>query len=147
MKFWDSSALVGLFIQESFSEAVRSIARRDPLITVWWGAKVECVSAFSRLERERRLDAGHVSAARDRMRRAAEDWTEIEPSERLRESAQRLLRVHNLRAGDALQLAAALVASENYPGSVEFICLDARLNEAALREGFRVVNPAESGSA
>jgi uncharacterized protein len=142
MKFWDSSALVGLFVLESFSESVRLVARRDPVVTVWWGTKVECASAFSRLEREGRLDAAQVAEAMERMMCAAGDWTEVAPSEKLRESALRLLRVHNLRAGDALQLAAALSACEGYPAGMEFVCLDTRLNEAALREGFRVVSPA-----
>ena len=146
MKFWDSSALVGLFVQETFSESVRSVARRDPVSTVWWGTKVECASAFSRLEREGCLDAAQVAEAMGRMTRAAGDWTEIAPSERLRETALRLLRVHKLRAGDALQLAAALSACEGYPAAVEFVCLDDRLNDAALREGFRVVNPVASGA-
>jgi hypothetical protein len=51
----------------------------------------------------------------------------------------RLLRVHALRAGDALQLAAALVAAEGQPGSLEIVTLDERLALAASREGLRVV--------
>jgi uncharacterized protein len=140
MKFWDSSALVGLFVEESFSERARAIARRDPLVTLWWGTKVECTSAFSRLEREGRLDVSQIGEAKRRMEIAAGDWREIAPSERVREDAMRLLRVHNLRAGDALQLAAALTASENLPGTLEFVCLDDRLSVAAMREGFRVVS-------
>jgi len=38
-----------------------------------------------------------------------------------------------------MQLAAAIVAAELEPGSLEFVCLDDRLSEAAMREGFRVV--------
>ena len=51
--------------------------------------------------------------------------------------AQRLLRLHPLRAADALQLAAAVVASEHEPRSLDFVCLDERLAAAASREGFR----------
>jgi len=49
-----------------------------------------------------------------------------------------LLRVHPLRAGDSLQLAAAIIAAEHEPATLEFVSLDERLNEAASREGFRV---------
>jgi hypothetical protein len=59
--------------------------------------------------------------------------------EPLRRLAQRLVRVHPLRAADAFQLAAALVAAEPDPSGVEFVCLDPRLANAASREGFRVV--------
>jgi hypothetical protein len=51
-------------------------------------------------------------------------------------TARRLLRVHPLRAADALQLAAAFVASERRPPTLEFVCLADRLNDAARREGF-----------
>jgi hypothetical protein len=65
-------------------------------------------------------------------------WNEVLPSEAVRATAQRLLRVHPLRAGDALQLAAAVVACEHEPLSFAFMSLDERLNEAAQREGFRL---------
>ncbi len=48
-----------------------------------------------------------------------------------RDSAKRFLRVHDLRAADALQLAA-----ESRPSTLAFVCLDARLLDAAQREGF-----------
>ncbi len=60
------------------------------------------------------------------------------PSDAVRSTAQRLLRVHPLRAADSLQLAAAIIAAEHEPGTLEFVSLNARLNEAASREGFRV---------
>jgi predicted nucleic acid-binding protein len=51
----------------------------------------------------------------------------------------RLLRVHPLRAADALQLAAALVGSAENPSSLPFVSADPRLNEAARKEGFRLL--------
>jgi predicted nucleic acid-binding protein len=50
-----------------------------------------------------------------------------------------MLRVHPLRAADALQLAAATVAAEHDPSSLELVCLDQRLSEAAGKEGFPLV--------
>jgi hypothetical protein len=41
-----------------------------------------------------------------------------------------------LRAADSLQLAAAIIAAGHEPATLEFVSLDARLNEAASREGF-----------
>jgi hypothetical protein len=37
---------------------------------------------------------------------------------------------------------AAIVAAEHEPDTLEFVCLDDRLSEAAGREGFRLVDPA-----
>jgi len=42
-------------------------------------------------------------------------WNEVQPTEEVRERAERLLRIHKLRAADALQLAAALVWCDGAP--------------------------------
>ena len=65
-------------------------------------------------------------------------WHEIDPSDEIRETAARFLRVHPLRAADALQLAAAFVAAERRPASLEIVTLDDRLANAARKEGFAV---------
>ena len=44
------------------------------------------------------------------------------------------------RACDALQLAAAIVASEDNPAALQLVTYDDRLADAALREGFTVVS-------
>jgi hypothetical protein len=51
-----------------------------------------------------------------------------------------LLRLHPLRAGESLQLAAALVAAGHDPATLEMVCLDERLTAAARREGFTVID-------
>jgi hypothetical protein len=76
----------------------------------------------------------------DRLKQLAAGWHEIEPSEIVRENAIRFLRVHPLRAADALQLAAAFMASERRPPSLQIVTLDERLADAARREGFELVD-------
>lgn len=141
MKFWDSSALVPLVVEEPVTSAVVGLYRDDPLMLVWWGAETECVSALARLERQRAIAPDSLMQALERLRALKSTWQEIQPVELLKETAIRLLRMHNLRAGDALQLAAAIVASEHRPSSVGFVCLDERLTIAAQREGFNVIVP------
>jgi uncharacterized protein len=51
----------------------------------------------------------------------------------------RFLRVHPLRAADALQLAAAFVAAERRPSSLDIVTLDDQLAAAARKEGFVVL--------
>ena len=80
-----------------------------------------------------------VARANQRLRRAAEGWAEVPATDAVRAAARRLLGVHALRAADALQLAAATVAAEGEPGSLEVVTLDDRLAEAAEREGFVVL--------
>lgn len=142
MRFWDTSALVPLLDEEPASRAVRQLFERDPDVIAWWATAVECVSAVTRRERDGALDAAAVVVALSRLDALSRSWTEVEPGERVRQVAYRALRVHPLRAADALQLAAAVVASEDQPASLPFVTLDDRLAEAAEREGFVVVRPA-----
>ncbi len=138
MRFWDSSAVVPLLVAEPARESVLARLVEDPEMVVWWGTPVECASALARREREGLLSASDATRALDRLRELSLAWNEVLPSDAVRGTAQRLLRVHPLRAADALQLAAAVVACEHEPLSFAFMSLDERLNEAAQREGFRL---------
>ena len=140
MKFWDASAIVPLLVAEPTTQRVQALARRDPDMLVWWGSAVECVSALARLERAAALDAKGIALASNRLKLLADGWHEVEASEVVRESAMRFLRVHPLRAADALQLAAAFVAAERRPSSLDFVTLDDRLSDAARKEGFELVD-------
>jgi predicted nucleic acid-binding protein len=142
MKFWDSSALVPLLVEEPATSALLELRQRDPVVVVWWGSEVECASAIARLERENLMTAAATADAVGRLHLLARSWHEIQPVSEIREVAVRLLRVHPLRAADALQLAAAFVAAERRPPTLEFLTLDDRLAQAAGREGFEVVAPA-----
>ena len=136
MRFWDSSALVPLLVRESRTRALASLYRRDPDVAAWWGSEVECASAIGRLERAGTLEAHGVELALSRLDALRSTWQEIQPVAEVKATARRFLRVHPLRAADALQLAAAFVASERRPTTLEFVCLDERLKDAARREGF-----------
>ncbi len=138
MRFWDSSAIVPLLVAESSTRALVSEFVRDPEVVVWWATEFECVSALAHLEREAFIDAPAMAEAIARLDALALAWHEIQPGTRTRQVAVRLLRTHGLRAGDALQLAAAIAASEDSPGSLPLVTLDARLATAAQREGFLV---------
>ncbi len=52
----------------------------------------------------------------------------------------RFLRVHPLRAANSLQLAAAFMAAERRPVSLQVVTLDERLADAARKEGFVLVD-------
>ena len=137
MKYWDSSALLPLLVHEPASARMTKVLEDDPAIVTWWGTTIECVSAIARLERDKALDSAGVRDALARLRAVAETWTEVPAVPLVREQATRLLRLHPLRAGDAVQLAAAIVAADFEPGSLEFVTLDTRQATAAEREGFR----------
>jgi uncharacterized protein len=139
MKFWDASAIVPLLIAEPSTKAVQALAAKDPAMLVWWATEAECASAVARLEREGTLDESAVTQALDRLKQLARGWHEVDPSDSVREAALRFLRVHPLRAADALQLSAAFIAAERRPPSLEVVTLDDRLAMAARKEGFVVI--------
>lgn len=140
MKFWDASAVVPLLVTEPPRDQLLELLQRDPVMLVWWGTPIECTSAIARRERDGALSVGDATSALDRLRGLAAGWQEVLPAEPVRAAAQRLLRVHPLRAADSLQLAAATVAAEHEPPALELVSLDDRLKQAAIREGFRVVD-------
>jgi predicted nucleic acid-binding protein len=139
MRFWDASAVIPLIADEPTREAMINHLEEDPQILLWWGTPVEVVSALARREREGQLSADDMASAVSALRQLTDSWHEIVPSEAVRRTAERLLRVHPLRAADSLQLAAAVTASDYNPSTIEFVCLDERLNAAARREGFTVI--------
>ena len=139
MKYWDSSALVALLVDEPRSAECRATLRRDALIVTWWGSRIECASALNRLERDHRFEGDGFDRSMEQLGLLAASWVEIEPLEQVRRRAIRLLRLHPLRAADALQLAAALTAAGEDPQRLDVVSNDDRLSAAARREGFRVL--------
>lgn len=135
MRFWDSSALIPLCLAQRISERARKLWDEDPELVVWWATPVECASALARLRRERVIDDEKEGEARAIFDQLAESWYEVQPGPSLRQQAIRLLRIHPLRAADALQLAAGIEWA-GPASSGGFVSFDHRLKEAARREGF-----------
>jgi len=138
MRFWDASAIAPLLLRERHTADLLRLYEEDGGMFVWWGTPVECASAIARVEREGGMDALAAADVLDRLRQLAETWHELQPVEEVRALARRLLRVHSLRAVEALQLAAAILAAERTPESMERVSLDPRLSDAARKEGFFV---------
>jgi predicted nucleic acid-binding protein len=141
MSFWDSSCIVPLVVEESRSRACRTLMRKEPRITTWALTPVEVASAVRRLERDRQIHARAASTALLRLDALRRHWTVVTPSESVLDRAIRLLAVHSLSAGDALQLAAAIDYVGDRPHHQSFVTADGRLAEAATRTGFDVTVP------
>ena len=140
MRFWDTSAITPLLVDEIARDRMLELLQQDPQMLVWWGTRIEIVSALSRREREKVLTTQQVGHALDTAHQLAADWDEILPTDAVRRTAERMLRIHPLRAADSLQLAAALIAAGHDPSTLELVCLDSRLANAAGREGFIVID-------
>jgi hypothetical protein len=125
-----------LLVPEAASLSLQRLYGADPVMFAWWSTEIECTSAIARGQRRGHLHEEVVAEAFMRLSSLQAGWHEIEPGDEVRESAKRLLRVHDLRTADALQLAAAFFVAEGRPSTIEFVSLDARLLAAARREGF-----------
>lgn len=137
--FWDTSALLLLICQQPKSQRARATHRSYPAINVWWGTRVECHSALQRLIREGDLSGKEEHQAFLSLEKLLAQWVEIQPSEEIRQLAEKLLKPHPLRAADALQLSAALIWCNRNPRGKTFISDDGKLLEAAGKEGFNVI--------
>ena len=135
MRYWDTSALIPLVVEEKDSQEMEQLFRADESVATWWGTRVECLSAIRRKEREGCLGADAANRACAALETLADDWAEVRPVFELRMTASRLLAVHPLTAGDAFQLAAALRWAGAMSEGAEMISLDTRLKDAAAREG------------
>jgi predicted nucleic acid-binding protein len=143
VRFWDASALLPLLVDQPASARLLDLLRRDPVVAIWWGTPAECASGLARLQRDGTLARSEVRQAHGALDDLRAGALEIEPTEEVRSRALRLLAVHQLRAGDALQLAAALIWSQERVRGVGFVSMDDRLRGAAAREGFQVLPYAE----
>jgi predicted nucleic acid-binding protein len=110
----------------------------DATLAIWTLTPVEIVSAVWRLRRDAKLKEDDARATELRASELAAASYVVADVESVKAAAARLLRVHPLRAADALQLGAALVWAGARPEGKTLHTLDERLALAARREGFAV---------
>lgn len=139
MRFWDASAVVPLVALEKETSECRRLLVEDTDVVVWLLTPVEVVSALTRRLRENSLRLSDFRKAKDQLALLERAWSEVISVERVRERARRLLEIHPLRAADSLQLAAAVLATEENPRGIPFVTLDQRLGQAAEKEGFSLL--------
>lgn len=140
MRYWDTSALVPLFVAESATDAVRSWLREDGLIVTWAWTRVEIVSAVERRSRGGALSPEQRRSVLSRLDAFSAAWHEVVEMLGVRSRASSMLARHPLRAADAAQLGAAVHVQEQIGAPLQFVALDRRLAEAAEREGLAVVS-------
>jgi len=133
--FWDTSALVPLCVRQGTTPKATALYENFEAI-VWWATSVEIASALARLVRMGQLNASDRAKAGKIAAALANDWSVIQPSGAVRAKATELVDRYDLRAADALQLAAALAWCEDIPQGRVFLTADQNLREAALLSGF-----------
>jgi len=139
VRFWDTSALVPLIVAEPGTRLAERLLREDPAVVVWALTRVELLSALARRRRAEPSAARRLQTARREIVGAWPRWSEVTAVELVRRHAERVVETHAIRAGDALQIGAALVAAGDQPDELDFVTFDRSQATAAEREGFRVL--------
>ena len=138
MKFWDTSALIPLVVEEVATPEARRLLDADRDVLVWMLTSVELLSALGKLGRAAPELSDLLPGIRLDVLDLFKKWPAVTHVEGVRRRAERLVGVHPLTAADAMQLGAALLASGDRPETLDFVTLDRTLGRCAQLEGFRV---------
>lgn len=138
--YLDTSALVKLFVEETYSQRVRQAVSEARLITTHTIAYVETCAAFARLAYDRGEDA-LFSALRQRLDVQWAAWEILNVTEVLVRRAADLAGRYRLRGYDSLHLAAAGSAFEVFRGHApfHFAVFDGQLSAAAKQLGIPLI--------
>ena len=140
MRFWDSSALFPLIIDDFHTARARVILSTDDSIVSSFITPVEISSAIWRRRHARLLSSEADRAADAQFASLSNRWVTLGEISDITATALSVVSRHALRAGDAIQLAAALVARAKLRTvRLEFVTFDIRLASAAREEGLRVL--------
>lgn len=145
--FVDSSALVKRYVQEVGTPWVRRLTHRGQAHEIYLASitPVELTAAVARRRRGKTLSAPQASSILSRFRKhLAGRYTVLELTPVLLAEAMRLANSHELRAYDAVQLAAVLELKRQWVDagiSVVLVSADQDLNDAAAVEGLTVEDP------
>ncbi|CAM5778172.1 type II toxin-antitoxin system VapC family toxin [Ottowia pentelensis] len=129
--FADTSALVKLYVQEAYSDAMQALVGEARMLAVSRIAWAETMAAFARRVREQPADAVAIEGLRMRLRADWPAYAVIEVTQPLVELAGDYADTFALRAYDSVQLASARILQEGSSEVFQFACFDARLQKAA----------------
>ena len=137
--FFDTSAIVPLCVAQQTTQQARQLYRGFTRHVVAWTTLIEAAGALYRAVTLGALSESTSRVALNQLAQLEGRWSEIVPSDRLRGLALELLRLHDLRAGDAIQLASALVWCNHKPARRTFVSFDEKLARVAHAVGFEVL--------
>jgi uncharacterized protein len=138
MLFVDASALVKRYVRERHSVNVRRFLTAAP-IAISRLSEVEVPSALARLVRERRLPPRSRDRALTAFVTDIAAWHVVEITADVTALARTLLQRHDLRTGDAIQLASAVWLRQTVSLS-GVLAFDTRLVTAAQAEQLAILS-------
>jgi predicted nucleic acid-binding protein len=136
--YFDSSAIVKLYVAEAGSELVRDIVDAAEVAGTSVISRAEVSAAFAKAVRVRLLTRASAANALQSFSSDWNDFMRIPLTEALVARAASLAWQFHLRGYDSVQLASALVLSEMLGHAVSMITFDDALRAAAKKSGLAV---------
>lgn len=137
--FFDSSALVKFYVNETGSAWIRNLIDNQ-MVIISRLTTVELVSALARYQREKRISNADFTLLKGAFLRDVEQrYAVISLLKPVFADAQILLVKHALRTLDSIQLASSIKAHS--VNTVTFLSSDTRLLSAAAAEGLPTDDP------
>jgi predicted nucleic acid-binding protein len=137
--FADTSALVKLYVDEPGTEEMTRLAVQHRLAV----SQLAWAEVFATFGRRLREGLDPLPTHEGLCEEFQSDWhhlTKVPLGQEVLRDVPSLCRRHPLRAGDALQLASAMLLTRA-PVEVAFAATDRRLLAAAASEGLRTIAP------
>jgi predicted nucleic acid-binding protein len=135
----DTSDLVKLYVDEIGSDKIKGIAHKATVISTSKVAYAEARSAFTRKQRGDGFSAKVLRIIVEDFNRDWESYFVIEVTDGLIRSAGDIAEKHLLRGFDSIHLASAINLKNKIGSEVYFSSNDAKLNQAAEKEGIIVL--------
>jgi predicted nucleic acid-binding protein len=133
--FFDTSALIKNYIEETGSEKVSALMEEAEEIFVSEITIIECFSTLKRILSERLIRESDYLHLKDEIQYDFGFLSKVGISP---ESCEQLIDKYQLKSLDSIQLAASLSVSDEID---TFICCDKKLLKAAEAENLETLNP------
>ncbi len=140
MNYFDTSALIKRFVDESGSKRVAAVLAREPVVAT---SKVAYAEVHAGLARKLREKALATAAYRTISRTFDTDWrayVRVDLADPLLLIVRDLVRRHPLRGFDAIHLASAMRLQQQLGEEMRMVASDDRLLAAAEEEGLRTLD-------
>ena len=140
MIYFDTSALIKIFVQEKGSETAQLLTQSPFPPATAAIAYAEMYSGFNRRKREGYISTKQYTSLSKQFEEHWATFTRIELIGDVLVLAKTLLERHPLRAMDAIHLASAISLHKGIQENLQFAAADNRLLDAALAEHLSPLN-------
>jgi predicted nucleic acid-binding protein len=140
MNYFDTSALIKRFVEESGSKRVDAVLAREPIVATSKVAYAEVHAGLARMLREK---AFTTAAYRATSRTFDTDWrayVRVDLADPVLLIVRDLVRRYPLRGFDAIHLASAIRLQQQLGEAIRVIASDERLLAAAGEEGLSTLD-------